>query len=119
MFKSHIIVSTALIALLVFPVAARAHGGHVHKVMGTVTAHENNQLQVRTQDGKIVAIVLNDKTAVLRGKAKLDLTALKAGERVVVDIGDGKAPVTAREVKVGELPAATASKRIEGTGKRE
>jgi hypothetical protein len=78
--------------------------------MGTVTAHENNQLQVRTQDGKAVTIVLNDKTSVLRGKAKLDLTALKAGERVVVDIGDGKAPVTAREVKLGEVAPATAKK---------
>jgi hypothetical protein len=110
MSRNHIIASTTLIALLVLPVAARAHGGHVHKVMGTVTAHENDQLQVRTQDGKIVAIVLNDKTAVVRGKAKLDLTALKAGERVVVDIGDGKAPVTAREVKLGEVPAASAKK---------
>jgi hypothetical protein len=109
MFRTYIF-SAALVAILAFPVVTRAHGGHVHKVMGTVTAHENNQLQVRTQDGKAVTIVLNDKTTVLRGKAKLDLTALKAGERVVVDIGDGKAPVTAREVKLGEVAPATAKK---------
>ena len=109
MFRTHIF-SAALIVILASPVVTFAHGGHVHKVMGTVTAHENNQLQVRTQDGKTVTIVLNDKTSVLRGKAKLDLTALKAGERVVVDIGDGKAPVTAREVKLGEVAPATAKK---------
>ena len=104
------ILITALVAILAFPIVALAHGGHVHKVMGTVTAIENSQLSVRTQDGKTVTIVLNDKTAVLRGKTKLDLTALKAGERVVVDTGDGKAPVTAREVKLGEVAAATAKK---------
>jgi hypothetical protein len=109
MFRTNIF-SAALVAILAFPVMTFAHGGHVHKVMGTVTAHENDQLQVRTQDGKTVTIVLNDKTSVLRGKAKLDLTALKAGERVVVDIGDGKAPVTAREVKLGEVAPATAKK---------
>ncbi|RPH53280.1 MAG: hypothetical protein EHM89_20320 [Acidobacteria bacterium] len=104
------IISTALVAILALPIVALAHGGHVHKVMGTVTAIENSQLSVRTQDGKTVTIVLNDKTAVLRGKTKLDLTALKAGERVVVDTGDGKAPVTAREVKLGEVAPATAKK---------
>lgn len=104
------IISIALVAFLALPVVGLAHGGHVHKVVGTVTANENNQLQVRTQDGKTVTIVLNDKTAVLRGKTKLDLTALKAGERVVVDTGDGKAPVTAREVKLGEVAPATAKK---------
>jgi hypothetical protein len=104
------IIGPALAAALALPIVAHAHGGHVHKVMGTVTTHENNQLQVRTQDGKNVTIVLNDKTTVLRGKAKLDLTALKAGERVVVDIGDGKAPVTAREIKLGEVAPATAKK---------
>ncbi|HEY7442846.1 MAG TPA: hypothetical protein VH701_10540 [Vicinamibacterales bacterium] len=109
MFSKYII-STALVAILATPVAVWAHGGHVHKVMGTVTAQENNQLHVRTQDGKTVTIVLNDKTAVLRGKAKLDLTAVKPGERVVVDIGDGKAPATAREIKLGEVAAATAKK---------
>ena len=60
--------------------------------------------------GKTVTVILNDKTTVLRGKAKLDLTTLKAGDRVVVDIGDGKAPVTAREVKLGEVAQATAKK---------
>jgi hypothetical protein len=109
MFSKYVL-STALVAILAAPMTVWGHGGHVHKVMGTVTAQENHQLQVRTQDGKTVAIILNDKTAVLRGKSKLDLTAVKPGERVVVDIGDGKVPVTAREIKLGEVAAATAKK---------
>ena len=54
------LVINALVAILAFPIVALAHGGHVHKVMGTVTAIENSQLSVRTQDGKTVTIVVND-----------------------------------------------------------
>lgn len=109
MSRTHIL-GAMLVLVLGLPVLAHAHGGHVHKVMGTVAANENNQLQVKTQDGKTVTIAINDKTAVVRGKAKLDLTALKTGDRVVVDIGDGKAPVTAREIKLGEVAPTSAKK---------
>jgi len=104
------IIGFALAAVLVVPGIARAHEGHPHKVMGTVTLRHDNHLEVKTTDGKTVTIVLNDKTSVLRGKEKLDLAALKQGERVVVDIGDGKAPVTAKEIKLGQAPATTAKK---------
>ena len=100
-------IGVALVAALAVPAYARAHEGHAHKVMGTITMRHDNHLEVRTKDGKTVTITLNEKTSIVRGKQKLDLTALKEGERVVVDIGNGKAPVTAREVKLGA--AATAS----------
>jgi hypothetical protein len=96
------IVRGALFAILVLPAVARAHEGHVHKIMGTVTVRHDNQFEVKTTDGKTVTILMNGKTSVLRGKSKVDLTAVKPGERVVVDIGDGKEPVTAREIKLGE-----------------
>jgi hypothetical protein len=101
--------AVALAVTMIVPVAARAHEGHTHKVMGTVAQRHDNQLEVKTTDGKTVTIVVNEKTVVLRGKTKLDLSAVKAGERVVVNIGDGKAPVTAREIKLGEV--ATADKK--------
>lgn len=89
---------------------AAAHPGHTHRVMGTVTLHHENHLEVKTKEGKTVAIVLNEKTAVFRGKDKLDLAALKEGERVVVDVGDGKAPLTARVIRLGAPAATTAAK---------
>ena len=91
----------ALAAALVIPAYARAHEGHAHKVMGTITMRHENHLEVRTKDGKTVTITLNDKTSILRGKEKANLDALQPGERVVVDVGNGKAPMTAREVKLG------------------
>jgi hypothetical protein len=96
----------ALMAALAVPAYARAHEGHAHKVMGTIAARHENHLEVRTKEGKTVTILLNEKTSILRGRARLDREALKAGERVVVDVGNGKAPMTAREVKLGAVAAA-------------
>ena len=83
--------TTKLLAILVFafalliPTLARAHGGHTHKVMGTVSAVQGNDVEVKGTDGKVVKIVLNAKTTVTRGATKLDATALRPGERVSVD----------------------------------
>ena len=94
-------IGLALALALTLPAYVRAHEGHAHKVMGTIAAARDNSLEVKTRDGKTVTIVLNEKTAIVRGKEKLDTAALKAGERVVVDVGNGKEPMTAREVKLG------------------
>ena len=90
-----------LAAALMLPAYAAAHEGHAHKVMGTITATHGDRLEVKTREGKTVTIILTDKTTFVRGKEKLDPRALKAGERVVVDVGNGKEPITAREVKLG------------------
>jgi hypothetical protein len=103
------VIGVALAAALAVPAYVRAHEGHAHKVMGTITARHDNHLEVRTKDGKTLTITLNEKTAVVRGKQKLDVNALQEGARVVVDVGNGKAPMTAREVKLGA--AADAAKK--------
>jgi hypothetical protein len=100
------IVAVALAGALVIPAVARAHGGHAHKVMGTVSSVEGNHVMVKTTDGKTVMVMLDSKTAITRGKMKLDATALKAGERVVVEGTEAKDMVTAKTVKLGELAAA-------------
>ena len=105
--SKRVILSAALAAILIAPAYSRAHEGHAHKVMGTITARNDNHLEVRTKDGKTVTITLNEKTSIVRGKQKTDLDALKEGERVVVDVGSGKAPLTAREVKLGAAAAPT------------
>ena len=95
---------TALLAVVLFALAgglAWAHEGHTHTVMGTVTAHTGAQLEVKTTEGKTVTIAVNDKTTVVRGTAKLTMTDLSVGQRVVVDVGSGSLPLTARQIKVG------------------
>lgn len=74
-----------LVAALAVPVVTFAHGGHVHKIMGTVAALHDTHLEVKTQDGKTVTVVLDDKTVFRQGKTKVDAAALVVGRRVVVD----------------------------------
>ena len=108
------ILGAALVAALAIPGYAFAHEGHVHKVMGTVTVLHDNHLEVKATDGKTSTIVLNEKTKLLRGKAKVKLEELKPGERVVVTATetkgkDGKASLIATEVRLAAA-AAPASK---------
>ena len=51
---------------------------------------QGNQVEVKTTDGKVVTVVFDAKTAVTRGKTKLDAAALKVGERVSVDYTQAK-----------------------------
>ena len=45
------------------------------------------------------------KTAITRGKAKSDATALKVGDRVSVEYVQVKDVNTAKTIKLGEAPA--------------
>jgi NADPH-dependent glutamate synthase beta subunit-like oxidoreductase len=101
----------AVVVALGSPSAIRAHEGHAHKVLGTVSAVTANQLDVKTTDGKSVAIALDAKTIYRQGKAKADRTILKIGERVVVDAiqPEGAKTMTATTVQMAAPP--TAAKR--------
>lgn len=100
------VTALALAAVLSIPGAVRAHEGHVHKVLGTVTSVQGNHVEIKSTDGKVVTIMLDAKTAITRGKTKADVTALKAGERVSVDYMQNKNTNMAKTVKLGEAPAA-------------
>jgi hypothetical protein len=104
------LVVAALAAVLLMPVVARAHGGHVHKVMGTVSAVAPTQLEVKTTDGKVAVVLLDAKTVYEQGTAKVDLRMLKVGDRVVVEgtQATGAKNVTAQKVRIGAAPAAPA-----------
>lgn len=80
---------------------AWAHDGHSHKIMGTVTARQDNRVEVKTPGGEIPSIAINEKTSVLRGKQKASSGEVKTGRRVVVDIGNGEDPLIAREIQLG------------------
>ena len=112
--KRRWILGVALVAVLAIPRYVLAHEGHAHKVMGTVSTLHENHLEVKATDGKTSTITLNEKTKILRGKAKVKLDDIKPGERVVVTATetkgkDGKTTLIATEVRVGGANA-TASK---------
>lgn len=104
------LVGALVVAALAIPGYVRAHEGHVHKIMGTVSMRHENHLEVKATDGKTSTIALNEKTKILRGKAKVTRDDIKTGERLVVSAveakgKDGKTTMVATEIK---LPEATA-----------
>ncbi len=108
-------VLTVLLALSVLPVAPLlAHGGHEHKVMGTVSMIRDTHLEVKETDGKTSTFTLDEKTRVLRGSTVVARADIKSGDRVVVTTEEtkdksGKAAVMVKEVRLGT--AADASTR--------
>lgn len=101
----------AVLALsLVAPAAPLAHPGHDHKLMGTVTSIDKNKVVMKTTEGKEMTFQVLPTTTFKRGKDKGAQAELKAGMRVVVNVGDGVEPLKAKEVQYS-APATTASKQ--------
>jgi hypothetical protein len=109
--SKQMIVAAALIAALAAAPVAVAHEGHAHKMMGTVTTVQEKQLELKAVDGKTSTVTLDEKTKILRGKAKITVQDIKSGERVVVTARekkgpDGKAMMLASEVRLAEAGAS-------------
>ena len=100
-----------LLAALAFTVLASAqplaHPGHDHKLMGTVTAIDGNKVTIKTTEGKTETFQVIPITTFKRGKQKGTQTELKVGLRVVVNVGDGKEPLKAKDVQYAESTATT------------
>src|SRR5262247_3745991 len=99
-----------LMLAIAAPTAARAHEGHAHKVMGTISSVDGKNLMVKTTDGKTVMVMLDAKTKITQGKNKVDASALKVGERIVAEGPEEKEMITATTVQLGTAPAAAAKK---------
>lgn len=99
--------SVPVAILLTLAVGGRllAHGGHAHRVIGTVTAVDPGHVEVKTAEGKAVSIVLGKDTKYLRGTKTAAASDVKVGDRIVVTlaaVGDTK---TAREVRLSAAPS--------------
>ena len=110
-----LIAASLLAAALLVPRYARAHEGHVHKVMGTVATRHENHLEVKATDGKTATITLNEKTRILRGKTKVTPADISDGERIVVSAveirgKDGKKTLVATQVSLAPATPAAAKK---------
>lgn len=100
----------AIVMILVVPVMVTAHGGHTHKVMGTVSSIDGSHLMIKTTDGKSAMVMLDAKTRITQGKAKLEPRAIKVGDRIVAEGAEDKGMLTATLVQVGTAPPARAAK---------
>ena len=105
---TRLLVCVALIA----PTAATvlAHGGHDHKVMGTVTSTSASQVVVKDKDGKTVTIQVTPETRI-KATPALKAAQIKPGTRVVVTAEVAKDnSMRAKIVEVGASASAPASK---------
>jgi nitrate reductase NapAB chaperone NapD len=108
------VVALVVAGALIVPAVARAHEGHVHKVMGTITTVEGNTVNVKTTAGKIVMVMLDAKTSITRGKTKLGVADVKVGDRVAAQGLEEKQMIMATSMKLGAAPV-TAAKKLPAT----
>ena len=111
------ILFTLLVAFGMIAAPLSAHEGHTHKVLGTVSMIHENHVEVKDVKGKTIALTVNDKTKIWRGKSPLGIAEVKVGERVSVtyqEVKDkaGKSSMIVKTIQVGATPTAAKS----GTG---
>ena len=82
---------------------AFAHDGHIHRIMGTVTARDAKHIEVKTPSGENLSIAITPKTTATRDKRKVALSEVQVGRRVVVAIGNGEDPLLAGEIQLGAV----------------
>ena len=99
-------IAVVMTALLALPVVAGAHEGHMHKALGTIASINADKVEIKTTEGKTLTVVIGQKTAITRGKEKLDPTALKVGERLSVDYMEQKKVMIAHTIKLATSSTA-------------
>lgn len=102
-------VGALVLALSVSGASAFAHPGHDHKLMGTIASIDKTHVVMKTTDGKEHKFEIIATTKLLKGKQKGMIQELKVGMRVVVNVGDAKEPLKAKEVQYAV--ATTTSQR--------
>ena len=106
MTKKWMFAGLVAVALMV-PAAARAHEGHAHKVLGTISAVQANRVELKTPEGKMVTVTVNAKTTYARGKQKVDASVLKVGERIVAEVASEKDMIATSVMLAAAVPVAS------------
>lgn len=103
-------VTMALVALFTLSLASsglRAHEGHNHRIMGTVTMAAADHVMVRDTEGKEVTVQVTKETKV-RSRQPVKAEDIQAGTRVVITATQQKdKSLRATRIEVGAAPAAT------------
>jgi hypothetical protein len=80
--KKNLFVVIALVGALFVPTMARAHDND-KTVMGSVSSIKGNNLMIKTTDDKSVMVMMDTKTKITKGTAKLKAADLKVGDGVL------------------------------------
>jgi hypothetical protein len=77
------------------------------RIIGTLEKHQGSTISVKKNTGRVVAIRIDKQTGISQDKKKVDATALKVGQSVVVDAyGDREDDSLALEIRI--VPAIRA-----------
>jgi hypothetical protein len=94
----------AAVAVLAGPaVGLRAHDGHDHKVMGTVTMAAADHVMLDDTARKPVTVQVTKDTRVLRDKKPIKAEQIPVGSRVVIVARMEKDRLIARTIDVGAV----------------
>jgi hypothetical protein len=87
---------------VMFAVGAVALSAHDEfRIIGTLERHQNSTIAVKKNTGKTVSIRLDKQTAITQNNTKVDATALKVGQSLVVDAyGDTEDDSLALEIRI-------------------
>lgn len=93
---------TVLFVVLVLAGGAVRLAAHDEfRIVGTLERHQNSMIAVKKNTGKTVSIRLDKQTAISQNNKKVDATALKVGQSVVVDAyGDTEDDSLALEIRI-------------------
>ena len=71
------------------------------RIIGTLEKKQPSAIAIKKKSGETVSIRIDKQTAVTQEKKKVDLTALKVGQSLVVDAyGDTEADALALEIRI-------------------
>ena len=104
-------VTIALAALFTLTLATssplRAHEGHEHKILGTITMAAADHVMLKDVDGKDVTVKVTKDTKV-NSKPAMKVEEIKVGTRVVLTATQEKdKSFTAKSIEVGAAPTST------------
>jgi Domain of unknown function (DUF5666) len=92
----------AILTLVVAAPSVASAKAASHKVAGTISSIQGNNVTVKEADGKTVTVMLDSKTQFTRGKATAERSALKVGEHIVAHGTNEKGGVLATTVKISK-----------------
>ena len=78
--------------------------------MGTIVSVTAKQIVIKTTEGPEKTAEITPLTTLHKGKEKGMQADLKAGLRVVLNVGAGKEPLKAKDIQYVAAPTATATK---------
>ena len=105
------LVAAVAVLTLFISTPVEGHKGHDHLVMGTLTMVASDHVMVKVTDPKtkqesVKTIKMTPTTKILKGTPATAAKPVEliVGNRIVVNVGEGKEPLAAKEIRIAAAP---------------